>query len=162
MSSTAGIGAEIDRNMIGIASGSCFCTTGGSDVSGSTRMTGSTLARTSCAATSGFFDSSKVIVTLDCPSVEVDRSSSIPATVLTAASMRSVTSASMLSGVAPGFVVLTETTGVSIRGYRSTPSWKKLTPPTTTIAAMSIVAKTGRWTQTSASFCMCLLARPER
>ncbi len=116
MSSTAGIGAEIDRNMIGIESGSCFCTTGGSAVSGRFRMTGSTFARTSCAATSGFFERSKVMVTRDVPSVEVDRSSSIPATVLTAASMRSVISASMLSGVAPGLVVLTETTGVSILG----------------------------------------------
>ena len=96
------------------------------------------------------------MVTRDCPSVDVDRSSSIPATVLTAASMRSVTSASMLSGVAPGFVVLTDTTGVSIRGYRSTPSVNRLTPPTTTIAAMSIDANTGRRTQISASFCMLL------
>ncbi len=102
--------------MIGIASGSCFWTTGGSAVSGRLRITGSTLARTSCAATSGFFDRSNVMVTRDCPSVEVDRSSSIPATVFTAASIRSVTSASMLSGVAPGFVVVTDTTGVSMRG----------------------------------------------
>ena len=35
----------------------------------------------------------------------------MPATVLTAASMRSVTSVSMLSGVAPGLVVVTDTTG---------------------------------------------------
>jgi hypothetical protein len=31
---------------------------------------------------------------------------------------------------------------------------KNDTPPTTVMAAMSIVAKTGRRTQTSASFCM--------
>ena len=79
-------------------------------------MTGSTLARTSCAATSGFFERSNVIVTRERPSVDVERSSSMPATVLTAASMRSVTSVSMLSGVAPGFVVVTDTTGVSTRG----------------------------------------------
>ena len=116
MSSTAGIGAEIENIMIGIESGSCFCTTGGSAVSGRLRMTGSTLARTSCAATSGFFDRSKVMVTRDWPSVDVERSSSMPATVLTAASMRSVISVSMLSGVAPGLEVVTETTGVSMRG----------------------------------------------
>ena len=40
----------------------------------------------------------------------------MPATVLTAASMRSVISVSMFSGVAPGLVVVTETTGVSTRG----------------------------------------------
>ena len=116
VSSTADIGADTEKNMSGIASGSCFCTTGGSAVSGRLRMTGSTFARTSWAATSGFFDRSNVIVTRDCPSVDVERSSSMPATVLTAASTRSVTSASMLSGVAPGFDVVTETTGDSIRG----------------------------------------------
>ena len=53
---------------------------------------------------------------LDRPSLDVDRNSSMPATVLTAASMRSVISASTLSGVAPGFIVVTDTTGVSTRG----------------------------------------------
>ena len=56
------------------------------------------------------------MVTRERPSVEVERSSSMPATVLTAASMRSVISVSMFSGVAPGFEVVTETTGVSTRG----------------------------------------------
>ncbi len=79
-------------------------------------MTGSTFARTSCAAMSGFFDRSNVIVTRELPSLDVERSSSMPATVLTAASTRSVTSVSMLSGVAPGLIVETETTGVSMRG----------------------------------------------
>ncbi len=102
--------------MIGIESGSCFCTTGGSAVSGRSRMTGSTLARTSCAATSGFFERSNEMVTRERPSVDVERSSSMPATVLTAASIRSVISVSMFSGVAPGFVVVTDTTGVSTRG----------------------------------------------
>ncbi len=62
------------------------------------------------------------MVTRDRPSLDVERSSSIPATVLTAASIRSVISFSMLSGVAPRLVVVTDTTGVSMRGYRSTPS----------------------------------------
>ena len=57
-----------------------------------------------------------MIVTRERPSVDVDRSSSMPATVFTAASMRSVISVSMLSGVAPGLVVVTDTTGVSTRG----------------------------------------------
>ena len=108
--------SETENMMTGNASGSCVCTTGGSAVSGRSRMTGSTFARTSCAATSAFFDSSKEIVTRERPSVEGERSSSMPATVLTADSMRSVTSVSMFSGVAPGFVVVTATTGVSTRG----------------------------------------------
>ena len=116
VSSTAVIGAETANMTTGIESGSCFCTTGGCAVSGRSRMTGSTLALTSCAAISGFFDRSKVIVTLDRPSLDVDLNSSMPATVLTAASMRSVISASTLSGVAPGFIVVTDTTGVSTRG----------------------------------------------
>ena len=85
----------------GIESGFCFCTTGGCAVSGRLRMTGSTLALTSCAAISGFFDRSKVIVTLDRPSLYVDRNSSMPAMVFTAASMRSVISASTLSALHP-------------------------------------------------------------
>ena len=40
----------------------------------------------------------------------------MPATVLTAASMRSVISVSTLSGVAPGLAVVTDTTGLSMRG----------------------------------------------
>ena len=61
----------------------------------------------------------------DCPSVEVERSSSMPATVFTAASMRSVISFSMLSGVAPGLVVVTDTTGVSMRGIAVDPQLRK-------------------------------------
>ena len=56
------------------------------------------------------------MTTRDWPSVELERSSSIPATVLTAASMRSEISVSTFSGAAPLLVVLTDTVGSSIRG----------------------------------------------
>ena len=78
VSSTTGIGADTENIRIGNESGSCFCTTGGSAVSGRSRMTGSTLARTSCAAMSAFLDRSNEIVTRERPSVEVERSSSMP------------------------------------------------------------------------------------
>ena len=47
-------------------------------MSGRRRITGSTFARTSCAAMSGSFERSKVMVTRDWPSVELERSSSMP------------------------------------------------------------------------------------
>ena len=50
-----------------------------------------TLSRTSWAATSGSFSSTKVTNTWETPSAESDRSSSMPLTVLTASSMRRVT-----------------------------------------------------------------------
>src|SRR3982751_230541 len=55
---------------------------------------------------------------------------------------------------APVLVVCTETVGMSIFGKRSTPSVKKEKPPTTVRIRIMTVAKTGRRTQISASFCI--------
>ncbi len=58
------------------------------------------------------------------PSDDVDRSSSMPLTVLTASSILSVISVSISSGAEPGWRVVTVTIGKSTLGKRSTPSFK--------------------------------------
>ena len=85
---------------------------------------------------------------------ENEVSSSMPLMVLTASSILSVISVSISSGAAPGSTVVTMTNGNSTFGKRSTPSLKYENAPTTTSARMITVAKTGRRTQISASFCM--------
>jgi hypothetical protein len=129
-------------------------TIGGSAVSGSRLSTVLTLSRTSCVATSGSFDRSKLMVIFERPVLELERNSSMPVAVLTAPSMTSVISVSISAGAAPGFVVETETVGISIFGKRSTPSVKKEKPPITVNARIITVAKTGRRTQISANFCI--------
>jgi hypothetical protein len=69
------------------------------------------------------------------------------------------TSVSTSSGLAPGSVVRTLTVGRSMAGKRSTPRRKYAAAPTTTSARMSMVAKTGRRMQISASFCMGIAGR---
>ena len=92
--------------------------------------------------------------TCETPSTEVERSSSIPAMVLTAPSTMSVISVSISCGDAPGFTTVTVIVGRSIFGNRSTPSDLYENSPTTVRLRISIVAKTGRRTHISASFCM--------
>jgi hypothetical protein len=75
-----------------------------------------TLFCTSCAATSPFFERSKVIMTCAKPSEEVDRISSNWLMVLTASSIFLVISASISSGEAPGFETVTATVGISMLG----------------------------------------------
>src|SRR4029079_10175374 len=92
--------------------------------------------------------------TFELPFEEVERISSIPGTVFTAPSTWSVTSVSISAGAAPGFDVDTEIVGRSIFGNRSTPSVKKLNPPTTVKNITMTVANTGRCTQISANHCI--------
>ena len=95
------------------------------------------------------------MMTCDWPSTDEERSSSMPLMVLTAPSMLLVISVSICSGEAPGLVDRAPTTvGTSMFGQRSTPSVMNENPPTTVSDRMSIVAKTGRRTQISASFCI--------
>jgi len=61
--------------------------------------------------------------TIETPSAERDRSSSMPLVVFTASSMRLVTWVSTSSGDAPRRVVVMVTTGMSTLGYKSTPSF---------------------------------------
>ena len=67
--------------------------------------------------------SSKLTMTCETPSVEIERSSSMPLMVLTASSILSVISVSISCGDAPGSVVTTATMGKSTLGKRSTPSF---------------------------------------
>ena len=92
--------------------------------------------------------------TCEAPSTEVERNSSIPLIVFTAPSTLSVTSVSISWGEAPGLITVTVIVGKSILGNRSTPSALKENNPTTVRLRIIIVAKTGRWTQISASFCI--------
>ncbi len=59
-------------------------------------------------------------MTCDTPSVEIERSSSMPLMVLIASSIFSETSVSISCGDAPGSVVTTATMGRSTLGKRST------------------------------------------
>ena len=93
-------------------------------------------------------------MTIETPSEEVDRSSSIPLIVLTASSILSVISVSICSGAAPGCTVVTTIIGRSIFGNRSTPRRWKEKRPTTVSARMRTVAKTGRLIEIAASHCI--------
>src|ERR1700690_791019 len=147
-------GDSIDTKSTGAASGSSLPMTGGfvpSGRSGSTRLTWS---RTSCAAMLTSLSSVNVTKNRETPSVDTDRSSSMPPSVLTASSILSVSSDSTSSGAAPGSTVMIEMMGKSPLGKRSTFSLLEPRMPTTAIVRMSTVAKTGRRTEMLASHCM--------
>src|SRR5580704_18152098 len=93
------------------------------------------------------------MVTVDVPSTDVELICSMPLIVFTESSTRLVMSVSTSSADAPGLLTLTDTVGKSILGNRSTPKVKNEKPPTTMSATISMVAKTGRLTQSSASLC---------
>src|SRR6266550_153844 len=147
-------GAETAMRKTGVAAVSSFCTIGTSAVSGRLLTIRSTLLRTSEAATSAFFSSTKFTKTCETPSTDVERNSSMPLMVLTAPSTLSVISVSISCGDAPGLTTVIVIVGRSIFGNRSTPRDRKENRPTTVMLRMSMVANTGRRTQISASFCM--------
>ena len=120
--SRTGLSATSEMLMMGSASGSSFSTIGASILSGSVARMRFTRSRTSCAATSTFLSRLNETSTWEMPSVEVERSSSIPLTVLTASSILSVISVSISFGVAPSSRVRTITEGKSTFGKRSTGS----------------------------------------
>ena len=107
--------------MIGSAPNSTLATTGGSASRGSSGRTWLTLAWTSLKATSWSLSSTNCTITTDTPGAEVERTCSMPGTLLTAPSIRFATLESMISGLAPGNTVCTEITGNSMLGNRSTP-----------------------------------------
>ena len=100
--------------MIGCVLVSTLATTGGSASFGRRRRIWLSLACTSLKAMSTFFSSTKVMLTWETPGEEVDWMCSMPGTVLAADSMRLVTLASTMSGLAPFTVVVTEMTGNSM------------------------------------------------
>ncbi len=75
----------------------------------------------SWAATSMSRSRVNVTTTMELPGPEMERSSSIPSTVLTTSSIGWVTSVSTSSAEAPGRVVRMVTVGRSTEGKRSTP-----------------------------------------
>src|SRR5262249_30302122 len=152
--SRTGFFALSARLSTGAASGSNLSTRGCWIVFGSSGRTLFTLSRTSWAATSVSFSSTKLTMTCEIPSDETDRSSSMPLIVLTASSILSVISVSICSGAAPGCTVVTSTVGKSTFGKRSTPRRVNENAPMTVSERMSTVAKTGRLTQSAASHCM--------
>src|SRR3954451_13056888 len=89
------------------------------------------------------------MTTVDTPSRVVERSSSMPETVLTASSTGRVTLDSISSTPAPRSVVVTTTTGTSTLGNSSTPSRMYDASPSTTGPSTSMVVNTGRRMQTS-------------
>jgi hypothetical protein len=88
--------------------------------SGRSGWTVDTCSRTSCAATLMSLSNWKLTMTCDTPSVEIERSSSMPLMVLIASSILSESSVSTSCGDAPGSVVTTVTIGRSTFGKRST------------------------------------------
>ena len=129
-------------------------TIGGRISRGRLRTAMATLSRTSWAATSICRLRAKVTMTMQVPGPEIERSSWMPWMVLICSSSRWATRVSTSSVEAPGSSTRTLTVGRSTAGKRSTPSRNQLAVPTTTNTMTSIVAKTGRLMQTSASFCM--------
>ena len=108
------------RKSTGAASGSSLLISGLLVPSGRSFRIVETCSRTSCAATLTSLLSWKLTMTCETPSVETERSSSMPLMVLIASSILSESSVAISSGAAPGSVVMTCTTGRSTLGKRST------------------------------------------
>ena len=83
-------------------------------------LTMAIFSRTSCAALAGSIVRSNSTITTDCPSYERDDIVLMPDTVLTASSTGRVMSVSTDSGEAPGYSVVTTTTGKLMSGNWST------------------------------------------
>ncbi len=147
-------GPETTIVRIGVASGSTLMTVGRSAPCGSFSRTALTFSLTSCAAMLTSFSRTNVTNTRLRPSTDVLRSSSMPLTVLIDSSSLSETSVSTCSGAAPGTIVVTVTTGKSIFGKRSMPSFRYEKRPMTVSKRAMTVAKMGRLTQMAASHCM--------
>jgi hypothetical protein len=95
--------------------------TGASVPWGSCERIVATFSRTSCAAVSMSRSRMNETKTWPCPSIVIERSSSIPLMVLTTSSMRLVIWLSTSSGLAPGRWVVTVTVGMSTFGKMSKP-----------------------------------------
>ena len=108
------------RKSTGAASGSSLLISGLLVPSGRSLRIAETCSRTSCAATLTSLSSLKLTTTCETPSVEIERSSSMPLMVLIASSILSESSVATSSGAAPGSSVMTLTTGRSTLGNRST------------------------------------------
>src|SRR4051794_458105 len=142
----------------GSASGSTLVMTGGSSSGGTLLIPAATFSRTSLAASLRLRSSTKRTVIWPPPSLIRAEISSIPETPLIASSIGSITDEEISSGLAPGSDSETLTVAGSARGNRSTPRSRNEKIPSTTSDITSIVAKTGRRTQSSDSMLFGLLA----
>ncbi len=107
--------------MTGLESVFTFMITGSVMSSGSRERMAEICSRTSWTARSMSRSSSNSTMTEDEPSMLEDETVRTPFTVLTASSILSVTSMSMISGLAPVSLVVMLTMGKSTLGKRSTP-----------------------------------------
>src|SRR5689334_9671205 len=126
--------------------------TGGSTSGGTPRMAPATFSRTSLAASSRLRSSTKRTVMLALPpACTLACSWSMPAMPLSAFSIGITTDVVISSGDAPGSCSRTLTVAGSAFGNRSTPRSRNEKIPRTTSDVTSIVANTGRRTQSSDS-----------
>jgi hypothetical protein len=138
--------------MIGWSSGLVFEMTGGSMSRGSRCWDCDTFVWTSCSARSTSRERSSSTVIDPLPWRDDDVIDLTPSTWTSASSRISMTSFSMISGAAPSQVTPTEIVGKSTSGNWLMPIREAATPPKTTVAAISIQAKTGFSIQASVSF----------
>ncbi len=138
--------------MMGWSSGFCLEVMGGSMSRGRRRWAWETLAWTSWRARSTSRESSISTVMLHEPCRALEVSVRTPSTWMRASSRVSTTSFSMTSGAAPSQVAETLMVGKSTSGNWLMPIRPPATTPKTTVAAMSIQARTGFLTQASVRF----------
>ena len=147
--------------MIGSASGSCFWTTGGSVSGGTVRIAPATFSRTALAASSRLASRTNRIWMLALPpALTFAVIWSMPAMPLRAFSIGMITADVISSGDAPGSRSWTLTWAGSAFGKRSTPRSRNENRPSTTSDITSIVANTGRRTQSSDNIATLLRPRP--
>ncbi len=126
--------------------------TGGSNCGGTFFIALATFSRTSLAASLMSRSSTNLIVSCALPSLILFAAiSSTPDRLLSASSIGSMTDVDISSGLAPGSVRLTLTVAGSARGKSSTPRLLNEKIPSTTSDMTSMVANTGRRTQSSES-----------
>ncbi len=136
----------------GKASASTLATTDSPAESGSRARTRATRSRTSAAAASGSLLSLKRTVIWLCSEREIEVRMSTPSMPAMESSSGLVTCDSITSDEAPTSLVLTVTTGSSIRGYSRTLSLVYDTAPTSNSISDITVANTGRRMEISDSF----------
>ena len=130
--------------MIGIALKSNFSMTGSFIPSGSSRRTALIFARASCETSLTFTSRLNSTMTDDSPSREIELTCLTPAIGLTASSIFLVTSRSTVSGDAPGYSVMIDSTGISTSGIMSIGSRRTEKMPSVTSVRIITVATTGR------------------
>ena len=149
-------------DITGSASGSTFVMTGGSSSGGMFLIALATFSRTSFEASLRSRSRTNRTVIWPRPSAMRAWISSMPETPLIASSIGSMTEVDISSGLAPGSERTTLTVAGSAFGNRSTPRPRNENVPSTTSDITSIVANTGRRTQSSDSTRGAPSCRPSR